>query len=188
MKDPNMKPHFNEKKATQAAVMLLKMNGGKMNYMKLVKLLYNIDREALRRWSRPVTYDDMYSLPHGLVVSKILDKAEDSDPKIKSFWDTFIEARGLEDYLIQDPGDDELSPAEEELLKEMFERYKNKTQFDMENEHHDPNLFPEYIDPGNSSIQIYYDRVLKMLGFPEDEINLVLEEMNEQSFIEKVFA
>jgi len=59
-----MKPGFNEAKATQAAALLLKLRGGRMNYMKLIKLLYLVDRTALIRWGRPVTFDSYCSMPH----------------------------------------------------------------------------------------------------------------------------
>jgi len=41
---------FDETKATQVASRILKMRGGRMHYLKLIKLLYIIDREALQRW------------------------------------------------------------------------------------------------------------------------------------------
>jgi hypothetical protein len=42
---------FDEKKATEVAAFLLKMRGGKMSYLKLIKLLYLADRESLSRWA-----------------------------------------------------------------------------------------------------------------------------------------
>ena len=41
---------FDESKATEAAVFLLSRSDQTMNYMKLIKLLYLADREALIRW------------------------------------------------------------------------------------------------------------------------------------------
>ena len=38
------------------------MRGGKMSYMKLLKLLYLVDREALLRWGRPVSTDRYVSM------------------------------------------------------------------------------------------------------------------------------
>ena len=52
-----MRMRFNEKKATQAAARFLRLCKGCMNYMKLIKLLYIADREALLRWGRPITTD-----------------------------------------------------------------------------------------------------------------------------------
>jgi hypothetical protein len=183
-----MKPKYNEKKATQAAVLLLKINQGPINYMKLVKLLYNIDREALKRWARPVTFDDFYSMPHGLIVSMTLDKAETENPVSKTYWDTFIQTKGYDNCLIEDCGDDELSPIEENLIEEIYRKYKDKSQFDMGNEHHNPDLFPEYIDPKGSSIELYYEQVLQKLGFDDDDIAEVMNEMKELSLMQTAFA
>jgi len=50
-------PPFNERKATEAASVLLRLRGGQMSHLKLIKLLYLADREALDRWSVPITHD-----------------------------------------------------------------------------------------------------------------------------------
>ena len=64
---------FNEVKATQAAARLLRNRGGRMSYMKLIKLLYLADREALSRWGRPITTDKYVSMDKGPVLSRVLD-------------------------------------------------------------------------------------------------------------------
>jgi hypothetical protein len=46
---------FNERKATQAAARFLKLAGGKMDYRKLMLLLYLADRKALLTRGRPIT-------------------------------------------------------------------------------------------------------------------------------------
>ena len=70
---------FNEKKATQAAAHLLKLRGGKMSYMKLIKLLYLADREAILAWGRPITTDGYASMDRGPVLSRVLDLATDGE-------------------------------------------------------------------------------------------------------------
>ncbi len=62
---------FDEEKATEAAALILSLRGGQMHYMKLIKLLYLLDREALSRWGIPVTTDTYVSMDHGPVVSAI---------------------------------------------------------------------------------------------------------------------
>ena len=64
---------FNEKKATQAAARFLKLSGGTMNYMILIKDLYLLDRTALLNWGRLVTCDDIYEMKFGPVLSQIHD-------------------------------------------------------------------------------------------------------------------
>ena len=54
MKMTPMVLRFNERRATEAAARFLKLRGGRMSYLKLIKLLYLLDREALLRWGRPV--------------------------------------------------------------------------------------------------------------------------------------
>jgi len=180
------RPPYNEVKTTQAAAMLLKLHGGQMSYMKLIKLLYNIDREALRRWGRPVTYDEVYSLPHGLVLSITLDKAETSDPVSRTYWDEFITTKGYYTQLIKECSDSELSDAEASLIEELADKYRWKDQFFMEREHHDPELFPEWEDPGQSRIHTSYEKILRALGLSEEESRKVCDELAEDAKIDEL--
>jgi hypothetical protein len=113
---------FNEKKTTQAATRFLSLAGGRMNYMLLIKLLYLLDRRALGQWGRPVTGDDYFSMKYGPVLSEVLDLITDMpDPEGASYW-----AKHVSDpvhyvvELIVDPGDDELSEAEEKAIEATF--------------------------------------------------------------------
>ena len=126
-----MKLLFNEAKATQAAVRLLRLRGGSMSYIKLVKLLYLADREALIRWGRPITTDCCISLDIGPVVSRIYDLIRNEPlPSAVSTWGKFIS--GPEDYevrMLGDPGSGELSPAEEQLLDEVFRQHGQESRW-----------------------------------------------------------
>src|SRR5262245_29879512 len=68
-----MKPRFNEAKATQAAALPLKYRGGRMISMNLIKSLYLVDRTALIRRGRPVTFDSYCSLRYGPILSRTLN-------------------------------------------------------------------------------------------------------------------
>jgi hypothetical protein len=149
--------------------------------MKLVKLLYNIDRESLRRWGRPITYDEVFCLRHGMILSITLDKAETSDPMEPSYWDRFITTKGYFTSLVGDCGDGELSDAEAQLVHELFERYKDMSPFDMEKEHHDPSVFPEWKDPGQSCIRLDLADILRSLGATREEIDHAIERVREDA-------
>ena len=172
-------PPYDVIKTTQAAALFLSLSNGRIRYMKLVKLLYNADKEALHRWGRPITYDALYSLPHGLVLSETLDKAQDPNPVFEDYWDEYIERKGWDSVAIADPGDSELSDGEVELIMELFEKYKKFTQFDMEDEHHDASKFPEWTDPGGTSIPIEYEAVLAAIGFDPKETEGILSSLEE---------
>jgi len=176
-------PKYDEQKTTQAAALLLRLNGAPMPYMKLVKLLYNIDREALRRWGRPITNDTVFSLPHGLILSITLDKAETSDPVTPTYWDQHLATKGYRVSLVADCDDGELSDAEIELITEFFAHYKDKSQFDMEKEHHNPLLFPEWKDPGNSRIETHAADILRALGLTPEEIEDAVTRIDEDAHL-----
>ncbi len=64
---------FDERKAAQAAAWLLRRQGGPMSYIKLVKLLYLADRQALIETGVPITRDRFISTVHGPALGRILD-------------------------------------------------------------------------------------------------------------------
>src|SRR5215813_7148812 len=121
MKVTLMMLRFNERRATEAAARFLKLRGGRMSYLKLIKLLYLLDREALLRWGRPVTTDQYVSMDNGPVVSRIYNLIrEEPAPGTDPFWRHYISApRGWEVELLAEPEAAELSRAEEELIGEI---------------------------------------------------------------------
>src|SRR5258708_23023914 len=115
---------FDEEKATQVASRFLEKSDGHMSHLALVKLLYIVDREALARWGRPVSGGDYYSMPYGTVISPVLDlmhHVEGLDEP--TFWAEHLTKMGNEMRLSKSAGDDELSPAELELVDEVFEQW-----------------------------------------------------------------
>lgn len=161
---------YDEVKATQVGTMLLDLNNNEMDYLKFNKLLYNIERESINRWTRPLIFDDLYSLPHGQVVSKTLDRTKPENQGVETFWREHIVNSGNNVRLIKDTKTDKLSEAEINLIKEMFLKYKGQTPEQMVAEHHNRNLFPEWENPGSSSKKTTYDVLLKALGKTDEQI------------------
>jgi len=64
---------FNIAKATEAACHLIQKEGGHLNVMKLVKLLYLLDRLSIARRGIPVVGGVYYSMRNGPVTSEVLD-------------------------------------------------------------------------------------------------------------------
>ena len=67
---------FNEEKAAQAAAYLIRLHGGRINLMALLKLLYLADRQSLLATGQTITGDQRVSMPHGPVLSRIYDSAK----------------------------------------------------------------------------------------------------------------
>jgi len=175
---------YDEIKATQAAALLLELNGGSIDYAKCIKLLYSIEKEALNRWMRPVIYDDLYSMPHGQAVSQTMDRAEYQVRKAKSFWSDYIETSADNNLrLVKECGKGKLSRAEIELIKEIFELNRNKTTRQLFDEHHNAKLFPEWKDPHGSSIKTTYSDLLYSLGKTVDQIKEFEEHLIELAYL-----
>src|SRR5215813_9090555 len=160
MKVTLMMLRFNERRATEAAARFLKLRGGRMSYLKLIKLLYLLDREALLRWGRPVTTDRYVSMDNGPVVSRIYDLIrEEPAPGTDSIWRHYISAPQQWDVaLLAEPATDELSRAEEALIEEIFGKFGNRTRWDLVQVSHE---LPEWQDPNGSAIPIQYRDILR---------------------------
>jgi uncharacterized phage-associated protein len=168
-----MRLAFDEAKATQTAAFFLKLAGGSLNYLALIKLLYRADREALRRWGLPITTDKYASMRLGPVTSTIYDliKASANPNAHPTFWSSHIKKSHVDVTLDRDPGVSELSPAEERLLQEIFAADGGKSGFELADECHRD--FPEWTDPGNSSIPLEIEEIIEALKLSEDESSRV---------------
>ena len=154
---------LDERKATQMAAWLLeKTAGGRMKYLKLIKLLYITDREALTKWGQPLTGDSYFSLPHGPVVSRIQNLITD-DPEFSAstYWCDYIRREDYDVALSSSPGIDLLSKAEITLLEEIFDRFGRMSRWHLRDLTHE---FPEWHDPEGSCLPISYQEILAAVG------------------------
>jgi len=163
---------FREERTTQAAAYLLNLRGGRMSYMKLIKLMYFADRKALLELGRPITFDQWVSMPHGPVLSRTYDLiAAEPDPDDPSYWRQFIttDLANYEVELSQDAPHDQLSAAEEEILKSVFDQWGSRSRWDVRDASHE---LPEYT-PTFSSVRIPYRDVLILEGRTEEEARAI---------------
>ncbi len=138
---------MNTKKLIQAVNVLLEENGGRMNYTKLIKLLYIADKQSIKEIGAPITGDRYYSLPKGPILSKLLNliKVNIPDDSENSVWKTFFSTEGYD--LVKNeknhPGYGKLSRREMRILKELSISFKDKSYSDMIEYVHQENKFPE---------------------------------------------
>lgn len=171
-----MKPKFKEDKTTQAAAIFLKLAAKEMPYIKLLKLLYILDRKALLSWSRPITYDSYVSMDRGPVLSKTYVLiTEETGPSEYSYWRKYIsEPEHFSVKLIQECPDDLLSEAEIELIHQVFEQFGRMDKWALVDLTH---AFPEWKDPKGSAIPISYSDILKAEHKSEEEIKIIENEL-----------
>lgn len=177
-------PKFNEEKAAQIACLLLKKRGvNKMNYLKLMKLMYLIDREALVRWGSSMTFDRYVSMDNGCVLTQTNNLLV-LESYLPSYWKQYISPpKGYDVELLSEPEFDELSPAELSLINEVYEKFGHLSRWDLVEISHE---LPEWRNPQGSSIPIDYKDILRLAGKTEEEIIDILSEMEAVSEFEHI--
>jgi uncharacterized phage-associated protein len=154
-----------------------------MSHMKLIKLMYLIERQALVKSGRLVTFDWLVSMDHGPVLSATLDKineAPPANPAHRSYWHRLISAR--EDHevrlLEKSPPVDALSPADLKLIDEVWARFGWMNQFQLRDWCHEH--LPEWNDPAGSRTGITVADILKAEHFSEEEIAEITSAIEEE--------
>ena len=173
---------FDEKKTAQAAALLIQKSGGTLNYTKLIKMLYLADREALKLWERPISGDSYFSLPHGPILSETLDLINHPG---NSFWHKHISKKDYDVAVLKDPKTNLLTKNEIDALNSIFELYKDKTWQQMINICH--TRCSEWEHPGNTSIPIYIEDILKALNKTDREIEIIDDEISSLNYAKQLF-
>jgi len=163
---------YKTRKAAQVSAFFALKQGGSINVLKLMKLLYLSDRAHLAEYDSPILFDYFVSMPHGPVESLTYNAITGGAPEPQE-WDNFIAGRGIGEYEISvreniSPENlDELSRAECKTLEAVWEKFGHMTQYQIRDWTH--SHCGEWEDPHGSSAPIPYARVLKFLGKKQAE-------------------
>jgi uncharacterized phage-associated protein len=145
-----MQLHFNYQRTLQAVAELLRLHAvPRMNYMRLLKLLYIADREMLATHAFPITGDAIVAMERGPVLNRTYDliRANEGD------WAKFIHKEHYDVVLANDPGKGQLSKAILAKLREVTERYQDMDEWDMVEETHKLEEWRKHFPPGSKSSQ-----------------------------------
>lgn len=172
-----MRFHFNDEATAQAAAHLLRLNGGAMNHMVLVKLLYLADRRMLLEHGRPITGDRLVSMKHGPVLSRVLTFINEG-PRRDSAAAWFRYIGPSANYIVSliDPSapTDELSSLELKILAAVHAEFGKIDKWDLVDHLH--RILPEWEDPGSSSKTIEFVEILRREDRSPDDIERVKRE------------
>lgn len=179
---------YNARKAAQVAAFFVKAQGGKINVLKLVKLIYLADRLAMDTFEAPILNDQFVSMDHGPVNSITLNQINGLSED-RSDWDAFITDRedhfvGLRNAALTEYELDELSAAELKVLKIIWEKYGSMSQFEVRDFTH--KHCPEWEDPHGSSSPIPIERIFKFLGKPDGDA--LAAKIKSERIIDQTFA
>ncbi|MEQ9371633.1 MAG: Panacea domain-containing protein [Coleofasciculus chthonoplastes F3-SA18-01] len=187
---------FNDIKTTQAAAFLIKLHGQpSMSYLGLLKMLYISDRRSLQYSGYPITGDSFVSMKYGPVLTRIYDYVKPNGGFTSSeYWSEYIATvpaphdpnKKVFVTLIADPGDDELSLAEEEIMEAVYQEFGQLNPFDVAKWTHS---LPEWINPqekGQKVVDIKVVDLLQYLKKTDDEIQRIKEIADRERYLDGV--
>jgi uncharacterized phage-associated protein len=175
---------FDVTKATEVACQFLKREGGFGNVMKLVKLVYLLDRLSLARRGIPVVGGAYFSLPNGPVTSELLDLINSGclSGVADCRWEEFITDRqNHEVAMIKEAPPDHLSDSEMGLIDKLYLEHGGKDQWQLRDWCHEH--CEEWIPLEQGRGRIPVERMARALGKTDEQIARLTEEARELSFL-----
>lgn len=165
---------FDSHKAVQVvAVMLRAQPSGQTGRRRLLKLLYLAERTALKEGGQMITWDRVFAMEFGPVLSEVYDLIKQTHEDSVA-WDRYVRCFPIEVKLVKDPGVDLLSKFEIEILQRIaknFEAFDDQALVDYCHKN-----CPEWKDPGSTSVPIPLSAILKAIGMKDAEVTEVISE------------
>ena len=119
-KERSIRFPYNKEKAIQSVLRLLHRNGGSMDKLKLIKLIFFADREHVVRFGRPIVGGDYYAMKLGPVSSDLRDDVD----KSASTEEYPFEIRGDYNLIAKEACDEDwLSESDLEILDEVYSKF-----------------------------------------------------------------
>ena len=180
---------FNFEKTLQAAGVLLRLEDGRMPYLRLLKLLYIADRELLAATASPITGDRGYAMKYGPVLSHVYALIKGGGSRFDE-WDRHIRTQGYAVKLANDPGRGKLSRGEIDKLTEVSGRFRDKDQWELSDLTHD---FPEWRThwpegAEGGSYPISWEDVLAAQGEGPETVAVVEAEEKARNLLDDLFG
>jgi hypothetical protein len=177
---------FDQNKVLQIIAYLLSLNKNKMNFLKLMKELYLIDRESIKERDTSVSGDAYFSLPHGPILSATKNLLDDlksgeanGDNLFKGFLTVDKDTPNYSIYTValkENPGYDLLSEKDIEYITIVSNRFKKYSLKKIEDFTHG---LPEWTDPKSGNAKIRFQDIMGSLGKSKEEILIAKQEYNQ---------
>jgi len=183
---------YKDRKTAQIAARILSIGDGTLNIVKLMKLLYLVDREALSSVHRPLTGDRMVSMPHGPVLSRTYEACQGVGNGAAGGWNSWIADRAnhlislREGVTANREALDELSDLDIAMIDKVWNQFGGMNKWDLVAYTH--NHCAEWVDPCGSSAKIDYETVLRAVGKSDDQAREIAREIEAENFLDATFA
>ena len=115
-----------------------------------------------------------------LTALRTLDRIKGNGPEhAQSSWDKLFYTEGYDlNGEKTNRATETLFEIEEQILTDIDNRYKNTSCGEMIEVVHNPDVCPEWSDPGSGAVRITLDQILSASGMPEDEVAEVVEDLH----------
>jgi len=160
--------HFGTRKIIEAAAVMLRLSPcQRMNYMRLLKLLYIADRESLKETGRPIIGTKTIAMERGPLHSEVYDLIKGGHYNAP-MWAEFIHTDRYEVELARNPGVLHLSQYEIEKLTETARAYEDMDEWEVARATH---AFDEWTAnrPEGTSAPIPMEAILDAVGRSKDK-------------------
>lgn len=181
---------YSEKKAAQVAAYFIFRSGGRLDILKLMKLMYLAERSSYSQFGEPMIGDNLYSMEHGPVLSSTLDHVNNMIESEPGGWESWVCDRenhfvGLKGPKDPTPSLIHLSDSDLRILSEIWDKFGGMSGSQLRNYTHDN--CGEWEDPGQSSAKIPYFRLLKHVGFSTEVAMELNQRITSQRNIDFLF-
>jgi uncharacterized phage-associated protein len=161
-----------------------------MPHLKLMKLLYLSDREAVRAFGWPISGDRLVSMPHGPVLSQTLNLMDGDVESKPGGWEEWICAKDNHELSLRQPLDvetlDELAAAEIDVLKVVWNKFGAMSKWEIRDwtQKH----CAEWQDPKGSSFPIHFGAMARAVGFDDATAKELEGQIQAEQEIDRLFS
>jgi uncharacterized phage-associated protein len=189
---------YDEGRAAEAAAWLLTRRAEPMTFLKLLKLMYMADRQALQLRGVPITGDTMVSMDKGPVLSRSYDliKRSKDEPSGGQPWGAYVRRPDPHRWLVEarvrwSDGDDQeerfssLSKSDRDILNAVNETYGAMTESQLIEV---GRRLPEWDDPKGSSKPIDPVRIFQAAGMSAEQIEALSTASQERTELRRALG
>ena len=164
---------FDVQKKIHAAAILAELEGGRIDRIRLLKLLYLADRESLAERGTPIVGGRMAALDNGPLHCEIYDAIK-GESSFSLEWGNQFHNEGHSVVLNFIP-ETRLSDGDVERLKTVFERYKEIDTWSLVEKTHELSEWKAFHRLGSSRI-IPLEAILSAVGHSQEDIEELISE------------
>lgn len=177
-----LKFRFDSRRAAEAAAEFVRLAGGTMDVVRLMKMLYLAERQSLEQFRYPMFGDRYVSMRHGPVVShsyNLLKPSEDSKrverPEDVALWSMHFERDGYMVKVTQPLPPGALSRADLAIISGVHDEWRGTDTWTMVDKLH--RSLKEWKDPGSTSHVIKIEDLCSALKLSKAQIEGLREQV-----------